>query len=666
MTALVERLAPAVAGIAESLGRRAVRAVIYCRISENDSGDMLGVKRQEQICRRICDDLGWVVVAVFRDNNTSARSGERREHHEDMLDYIRAGLADAVVVWKVDRLVRDHEKRNDARDFCRFAEEHALKFESDGGTLNLTTAAGRKRFQDEALEAEFESGYKAERLQEKFEELAHAGKWHGGPPRFGWEYEPFTRPDGTTGYRFTGRLNEDQAELLRQAAKLALAGVPLRAIVRQWNTEGIPSLASDKWDAGSVKRLLRWSPVNAEEAARKEEATRLIDPDLPLKDQLRVIARQWNARGIRREPPATWSTAGLRQLFVSPETAGHRSYHGVVTKRNAYPATLDETTHQLLADKLNDPARPRPSGSAGRAHMLTGDRGEELGFCLRCGERSRINGTRDGRGKRVYKCLNCGLSRSAEKVEEFIRDLLFFVHDSEDFRRSLAGLTSDDSTRSGLANTLQDLAARKQRLRDDLARGRIESDDFMHAKRVIEAEERQYRGALDRLERPLRALEAFPQHGQELREAWAANGAEWRHAFAKAYIRRVGFLPVGPGRSDVGIEVEWQGYLGDHSELEAIWRARMDDDGRVRFVPHGLTRYRQQGCRCEVCVAADDKRRKRHREQSRRRRAALGPEKASAYNREYYRRRCEQDPEYRRRLAENQRRRYRQQREAQQ
>ena len=48
------------------------RAVVYVRISDDPEGSERGVDRQEADCRAYAAAHGWEVVAVFRENDTSA------------------------------------------------------------------------------------------------------------------------------------------------------------------------------------------------------------------------------------------------------------------------------------------------------------------------------------------------------------------------------------------------------------------------------------------------------------------------------------------------------------------------------------------------------------------------------------------------------------------
>src|SRR5690625_7584956 len=51
-----------------------VRAVLYVRISDDPEGLEKGVERQEADCRAYAESLGYEVVEVFRENDTSASS----------------------------------------------------------------------------------------------------------------------------------------------------------------------------------------------------------------------------------------------------------------------------------------------------------------------------------------------------------------------------------------------------------------------------------------------------------------------------------------------------------------------------------------------------------------------------------------------------------------
>ena len=73
-------------------------AAIYARISSDPEGTMLGVTRQVTDCRALAERRGWRVADTYIDDDVSAYKGKPRPQYRRMLDDMRAGAVDAVVV----------------------------------------------------------------------------------------------------------------------------------------------------------------------------------------------------------------------------------------------------------------------------------------------------------------------------------------------------------------------------------------------------------------------------------------------------------------------------------------------------------------------------------------------------------------------------------------
>ena len=124
--------------------------------------ELLDAQRQEPPCRAFCADHGWQVVEVYMDDNRSAwKEGIRRDDFERMLGDVRAGRLDAIVSWQADRLLRTVV---DASAIVAIAKQQGTLVANVGGELDLSTAAGRKKFYDLAVAAEYASDLASERL----------------------------------------------------------------------------------------------------------------------------------------------------------------------------------------------------------------------------------------------------------------------------------------------------------------------------------------------------------------------------------------------------------------------------------------------------------------------------------------------------------------------
>ncbi len=87
-----------------------VRAGIYAHISSDREGDNLAISRQLADCEQLAKQRGWRVVERYVDSDISAYSGKRRPEYQRMLEEIKAGIVEAVVVYHADRLHRHPSK----------------------------------------------------------------------------------------------------------------------------------------------------------------------------------------------------------------------------------------------------------------------------------------------------------------------------------------------------------------------------------------------------------------------------------------------------------------------------------------------------------------------------------------------------------------------------
>jgi DNA invertase Pin-like site-specific DNA recombinase len=217
------------------------RAAIYARISDDRDGGALGVKRQEQDCRELAERRGWSVAEVFVDNDVSAYSVRARPAYRRMLEAMKAGDIDAVVVWHLDRL---HRHPKELEEFFEACDAVGIKdLASVTGDVDLSTFDGRFMARILGAVARKESDDKSRRTKRKHLELAEAGAPVGGGRPFGYEVDRVT-------------VREAEAELIREAVDRVLAGDSIRAITIDWNSRGIPAVRGGKWGQTALRRML--------------------------------------------------------------------------------------------------------------------------------------------------------------------------------------------------------------------------------------------------------------------------------------------------------------------------------------------------------------------------------------------------------------------------
>lgn len=222
------------------------RAAIYTRISRDRTGDGAGVARQEEDCRAKATSLGYEVARVFTENDTSAYSKKPRPQYLAMLEAIRAGEFDAVIVWHTDRLYRRMNDLEEYINVCggerRGIPTYTVKAE---GSLDLTSPSGRMVARQLAAVAQYESEQKGARQQRANQQRATKGISKTPTRAFGW------RADGLT-------LELNEAQAIREAYDLILNGGSLREVARRWNEAGHTGPQKARpWDGATVSRTMR-------------------------------------------------------------------------------------------------------------------------------------------------------------------------------------------------------------------------------------------------------------------------------------------------------------------------------------------------------------------------------------------------------------------------
>jgi DNA invertase Pin-like site-specific DNA recombinase len=197
----------------------AKRAVIYTRVSRDDTGEGQSNQRQERECRRLTDYKRLDVIAVEADISISAYSGKERPAWRRVLDMVRNGEVDYVIAYHMDRMTRS---MLDLEELIILCEEHGVGIATAVGDIDLTSDMGRMVARILAAVARAEVERKSAR-----QKLANAQRAAEGKPHSGGQ-----RPFGYT--RDHTKVLTDEAELIRDAARRALAGEPLASIAKDW------------------------------------------------------------------------------------------------------------------------------------------------------------------------------------------------------------------------------------------------------------------------------------------------------------------------------------------------------------------------------------------------------------------------------------------------
>jgi site-specific DNA recombinase len=291
-------------------------AGIYVRISRDLAGEGLGVARQEQDCRDLADKLGWHVVDVYIDNDISASTGKPRPAYRRLLADLDAGRIGAIIAWHPDRLYRRAVDLGGLVDACK--RTNARVATVNAGEVDLTSPTGLLVADMLAAIAMYEVRHKSERWSRSWRQQRELGV----PARTGSRMYGYTRD---------GKLIETEAAVARQMAADIIAGVPILAVSRRLEAEGIKTTRGSVWRTGTIRqylanpRIAGLSTMGGEVVAEGQ-----WDPILD-RDTWETVRALLNARA-RGPVPRTSVLNGL--LFCG--TCGHRMITSGTRGRRTY------------------------------------------------------------------------------------------------------------------------------------------------------------------------------------------------------------------------------------------------------------------------------------------------------------------------------------------
>ncbi|MER6827260.1 recombinase family protein [Streptosporangium sp. NPDC000563] len=259
------------------------RAVILARISDAekitaDDGtvqlDTTGVDDQVRRLTAFTTGNGWDVVKVIVENDTSAFKRRKiklpngevamrtvRPGFREALDWLARDRADVLVSLDLDRAMRDPRDLEDLIDVVE-SNRPRVRAASITGSLRLDNDADVTMARVMVAMANKSSRDTARRVSAARERQASAGQFGGGRRPYGFE------PDGVT-------IRESEAAVIRRMADAVLAGVSVRAVTRDLNTDGIPTADGKPWQPTYIRDVLM-RPRNAGLMVHKEGTGRKV------------------------------------------------------------------------------------------------------------------------------------------------------------------------------------------------------------------------------------------------------------------------------------------------------------------------------------------------------------------------------------------------------
>lgn len=265
-------------------------------MSEDRTGEELGIARQGEDCRKLIEQRGWVLAGEYTDNDTSASGKVRRPEFDALLDAVARGELDAIVAWNLDRLTRN---RRDQLRLVETCEPRSIMIALvRGSDIDMSTPSGRLTADILASVARHEIEVKSDRQKRASLQAAEAGKPPTGSRPFGFEDDKITK-------------RKPEADAIKQAYYAVLSGEKSASIARAWNAAGL------------------------------------------------VSGKMRTGRGQKGEP-SEWSAETVKALLLKPRNAGLRAYQGEIVGPGQQERIVDEEIWRAVVAKLTSRGRTPP------------------------------------------------------------------------------------------------------------------------------------------------------------------------------------------------------------------------------------------------------------------------------------------------------------------
>ncbi len=210
--------------------KKTVRCAIYTRVStdqglDQDFNSLDAQYDASQAYIRSQTHAGWTLLRGKYDDGGFSGGNTDRPALQRLLEDIRAGKIDVIVVYKVDRLTRS------LADFAKLVElfdEHNVSFVSVTQQFNTTTSMGRLTLNVLLSFAQFEREVTSERIRDKISASKRKGLWVGGMAPLGYD---------TNDRKIT--VNQTEAERVRTIFRSYLKLGSLNLLMAELRKQGI-------------------------------------------------------------------------------------------------------------------------------------------------------------------------------------------------------------------------------------------------------------------------------------------------------------------------------------------------------------------------------------------------------------------------------------------
>lgn len=490
---------------------RPLRAVIYCRVSSDPTGQQLSVTSQEQYCRGFASERGIEIIRVFVDNDIGAspHSLKERPDFRRMTTWLQSAQVDMLIAWTSNRTTRNTREYLDLRDLCA---ERGILYSYSGSVYDMRNPSDRFKTGLDAL------------LGEHGADEIHANVLRG---------------------------KESAARAGRPAGKLLWGTIRKfdkhRAYLGTFTDPELENVLNWMW-------MARWRRhVPKYRIARVLTRARVLTPRPPLLNLPKEMPKD-EKRRLREAawPNHPWTPEAVDRVFKNPAYAGFQVHKGQIIGRSDWSGVVSPEVWQDVQDYDRE-ANKHLNRDRTLKHLQTG--------IMRCG---LCDGKMQRGLSRKVQTLTCracgGVSLPMDVADQAVEDLLVLRFAKPDILALLRPADNEDRVSAATAKH-RALVDRLKKIERAAIAGDAFDEEFLEQAR---AELKPQIAAAAEAMKPPRPL---PEWASKLavpdpRPVWKRMPIETKRDVVRTMLTLVG-LPVGRiGKTKVPIQkrmrIDWR------------------------------------------------------------------------------------------------------------
>jgi len=225
-----------------------MRTAVYVRVStEEQAKEGYSTRAQIDKLKDYIKIKDWEFYKVYADEGISGKNITDRPAINELIEDIKQGLVENVVVYKIDRLTRN---TRDLIDLTEIFKSHHCDFNSLMESIDTGTASGRMFLKIIGIFAEFERENTIERVMLACEKKVKEG---------------YTLNSCVTSYGYDRKkgdliqkINTEEAKIVKEIFDMYVCGsMSYSAIVKNLNHRDIKPKIGETWHPNSVRRILK-------------------------------------------------------------------------------------------------------------------------------------------------------------------------------------------------------------------------------------------------------------------------------------------------------------------------------------------------------------------------------------------------------------------------